>query len=87
MLAQLATLMRARAALRLKIRAISAEGRLSARFLSAMPFVLFAGIRLLSRNYFDDFLRSEAVVPILIYGCASLIVSNFIIYRMVNFKI
>ncbi len=87
LLAQLTTLMRARAALRLKIRAISAEGRLSAWFLSAMPFVLFAGIRLLSRSYFDDFLGSEALVPILIYGCASLIISNFIIYRMVNFRI
>ena len=87
LLAQLTTLMRARAALQLKIKAISAEGRLSAWFLSAMPFVLFGGIRLLSRSYFDDFLGSEALVPILIYGCASLIISNVIIYRMVNFRI
>ena len=86
-LARLTSLMRERAALQLKVSAVSAEGRLSAWFLSAMPFVLFGAIRLLSRGYFDEVTASPILAPALIYGSASLIVSNFIIYRMVHFKI
>src|SRR4029079_19345243 len=45
-LARLSSLLRQRTMLRLKVRAISAEGRLSAVFLTAMPFVLFAIVTL-----------------------------------------
>ncbi len=86
-LARLATLMRQRSTLRLKVKALSAEGRLSAWFLTAMPFVLYGVIRVLSNDYFGEFARSPLLVPALVYGWISLIVSNFIIYRMVNFKI
>jgi tight adherence protein B len=86
-LARLATLMRQRSTLQLKVKALSAEGRLSAWFLTAMPFVLYCVIRLLSRDYFAELPGSPIFVPALIYGGISLIISNIIIYRMVNFKI
>ena len=86
-LARLATLMRQRSTLQLKVKALSAEGRLSAWFLSAMPFILYGAIRLLSKDYFGELAGSPALVPALVYGGVSLVVSNFIIYRMVNFKI
>jgi tight adherence protein B len=86
-LARLATLMRQRSTLQLKVKALSAEGRLSAWFLSAMPFILYGAIRLLSKDYFGELAGSPALVPALIYGGVSLVVSNFIIYRMVNFRI
>jgi tight adherence protein B len=86
-LARLATLMRQRSMLRLKVKALSAEGRLSAWFLTAMPFILYGAIRLLSRDYFGELAGSPVLVPALIYGGISLVVSNLIIYRMVNFKI
>jgi tight adherence protein B len=86
-LARLATLMRQRSTLQLKVRALSAEGRLSAWFLSAMPFILYGAVRLLSRDYFGELAGSPVLVPALVYGGVSLVVSNFIIYRMVNFKI
>ncbi len=86
-LARLATLMRQRSMLQLKVRALSAEGRLSAWFLSAMPFILYGAIRLLSKDYFGELAGSPLLVPALVYGGISLVVSNFIIYRMVNFKI
>ena len=86
-LARLATLMRQRSTLQLKVKALSAEGRLSAWFLSAMPFILYGAVRLLSRDYFAELVGSPALVPALIYGGVSLVVSNFIIYRMVNFRI
>jgi tight adherence protein B len=86
-LARLATLMRQRSTLQLKVKALSAEGQLSAWFLTAMPFVLYCVVRLLSRDYFAELPGSPIFVPALIYGGISLIVSNIIIYRMVNFKI
>ena len=51
-LARLSTLMRQRSTLQLKVKALSAEGRLSAWFLTAMPFILYGVIRLLSKDYF-----------------------------------
>ena len=86
-LARLATLMRQRSTLQLKVRALSAEGRLSAWFLSAMPFILYGAVRLLSKDYFAELTGSAALVPALVYGGVSLVVSNLVIYRMVNFKI
>ena len=86
-LARLAMLMRQRSTLELKVKALSAEGRLSAWFLTAMPFILYGAIRLLSRDYFGELASSPALVPALVYGGVSLVVSNFIIYRMVNFRI
>ena len=86
-LARLATLMRERATLELKVKALSAEGRLSGWFLSAMPFVLYGAIRLLSKDYFGELTGSPALAPALIYGCASLLLSNLVIYRMVRFRI
>jgi tight adherence protein B len=86
-LARLATLMRQRSTLKLKVKALSAEGRLSAWFLTAMPFILYGAIRLLSRDYFGELAGSPVLVPALVYGWISLVVSNIIIYRMVNFKI
>jgi tight adherence protein B len=86
-LARLATLMRQRSTLELKVKALSAEGRLSAWILTAMPFILYGVIRLLSRDYFGELAASPVLVPALVYALISLIVSNIIIYRMVNFKI
>jgi tight adherence protein B len=86
-LARLATLMRQRSTLQLKVKALSAEGRLSAWFLSAMPFILYGAVRLLSKDYFAELTGSAALVPALVYGGVSLVVANFVIYRMVNFRI
>ena len=73
-LARLATLMRQRSTLQLKVKALSAEGRLSAWFLSAMPFILYGAIRLLSQDYFAELTGSPALVPALVYGGVSLVV-------------
>ena len=76
-----------RSTLELKVKALSAEGRLSAWFLTAMPFLLYGAIRLLSRDYFGELAESLILVPALVYASISLVASNIIIYRMVNFKI
>jgi tight adherence protein B len=86
-LARLSSLMRDRVNLRLKVKALSAEGRMSSYFLSAMPFVLFAAIQLMSKNYFEEVKGSAVLIPAIVYGAVSIVGSNFIIYKMVNFKV
>jgi tight adherence protein B len=86
-LSRLGRLLRARSILRLKVRAISAQGRLSAYLLSAMPFVLFGVITLLDPEYFYSVRNHPIVMPALFVGLTLLMVGNFIIYRMVNFKV
>jgi len=86
-LARLAILMRERITMAMKIKALSAEGRLSGWFLSAMPFVLFGVIQLLSKDYFSGLTESSALVPALIYGFTSVILANIVIYRMVHFRV
>jgi tight adherence protein B len=86
-LSRLARLLRERAMLRLKVRALSAEGRLSAVFLSAMPFVLFGIITFMQPDYFLSIRNHPITMPALILALCMLGVGNFIIYRMVNFKV
>jgi tight adherence protein B len=85
-LMRLSRLIRNRAKVQLKIRALTAEGRVSAKFLSAMPFVLFAVVSLISPSYFAEIRHHPVVVPALIYAGVSLLIGNIIMYRMVNFK-
>jgi tight adherence protein B len=85
-LARLSQLMRKRSEMRLKIRALSAEGRASAVFLSAFPFLLIIVISLFSPKYFDAVRLSQMFEPAVFIGLGLLAVGNLIMYRMVNFK-
>jgi tight adherence protein B len=85
-LSRLSRLLRNRSKLRLKIRALSAEGRVSAVVLSLMPFILFGGIGLISPSYFGEVRNDPLVMPALIYGGLSLLLGNIVMYRMVHFK-
>jgi tight adherence protein B len=85
-LSRLSRLLRNRTKLTLKIRALSADGRISALVLSLMPFILFGGICLISPGYFGEIKDHPLVGPALIYGALSLLIGNLVMYRMVNFK-
>jgi tight adherence protein B len=85
-LSRLSRLLRSRSKLRLKIRSLSAEGRVSAIVLSLMPFILFAGIALISPGYFGEIRNEGIVMPALIYGAISLLLGNIVMNRMVHFK-
>jgi tight adherence protein B len=85
-LTRLSRLLRSRAKVTLRIRALSAEGRMSARFLSLMPFFLVGIISLVSPSFFSEVRQSSVIEPALIYAAVSLLVGNIVMYRMVNFK-
>ena len=85
-LSRLSRMLRSRSKLRLRIRALSAEGRLSGVVLSLTPFILFALITLISPDYFFGVKDRPIAIPALIVGGLLLVIGNVTLYRMVNFK-
>ena len=86
-LTRLARLLREREMLRLKVKAITAEGRLSAIFLTLFPFLLFGVVNLVSPSFYGGVMDSPVITPAVIVGLSLLVVGNILIYRMVNFKV
>ncbi len=86
-LANLSKVIRERAMLRSKIKALSGEGRMSAIVLSVFPFLLAGVISLMAPDYYT----SVADSPIVRYGIGAALVlmaiGDYIMYRMVNFEI
>jgi len=85
-LSRLSKLMRSRSKMRLKINALSAEGRLSAIALTLLPFALFLIINFLSPAYYSTVRSSALLEPAIYLGLSLLVVGNIIMYRMVHFK-
>jgi tight adherence protein B len=85
-LSRLSKLLRSRTKLRLKIRSLSSEGRLSGVALSLAPFVLFGIITLISPEYFGA-VRNHPIIPLATGAALTLLaIGNIVMYRMVNFR-
>jgi tight adherence protein B len=70
-----------------KVRAISAEGRMSAMFLTAMPILLFMVLALLTPNYYGGiwgFSQTYWGFGFLLFWLVS---GNLLILKMVSFKV
>jgi tight adherence protein B len=85
-LSRLSKLMRSRSKMRLKVNALSAEGRLSAIALTVLPFALFVIINFLSPAYYSVVRGSPILEPAIYVGLFLLLVGNVVMYRMVHFK-
>ena len=78
---------RARLRMLRKARALSAEGRLSARVLAAMPFV-FAGLVFLSRpEFYLSAIDEPLFFPIVGAALGLELIGILIMYRLVNFHV
>jgi tight adherence protein B len=84
-LANLSSVLRERAKLRLKIRSLSAEGRLSAWMISAFPLVMFGILMLIAPSYYGDIWGSPIITPVFVIFGAWALLGDYIMYRMVNF--
>jgi tight adherence protein B len=85
-LERLSRLIRQRSKIRLKIRALTAEGRLSGIFLTVVPFVIFGAINVLAPSFYGEVKNHPATVPVLIFALVLLAIGNLVIRKMVNFK-
>jgi tight adherence protein B len=84
---RLATLLRERARMRAKAKALSSEGRWTALFLSALPFVMFALLMGINPGYYASMTDQTIVAPTLFVTFVWMVVGLFIINRMVNFRV
>jgi tight adherence protein B len=86
-LENLSGVIRQRFKMRRKIRALAAEGRASALILSSLPFLMFAVIQFLVPNFYASVWNEDITkVALSLAGCW-MGIGNFIMYRMVNFRI
>jgi len=86
-LTNLARVIRDRFKLRRKAKALSAEGRYSAIFLSFIPIALFGILWLISPSYYGLVWDNPIVKPVLALAVCWMALGNFIMYRMVKFNI
>jgi tight adherence protein B len=78
---------RERLKMRLKIKAMSAEGRISALMLSVLPFALFAILWVVAPNFYGEVWDQPFVKPALFAAAVWLAIGNIIMHRMVRFRI
>ncbi|RUU43083.1 type II secretion system F family protein [Mesorhizobium sp. M6A.T.Ce.TU.002.03.1.1] len=84
-LSNLASVLRERQKLRLKIRALSAEGRMSGWIISLFPLFMFGILMGIAPSYYGDVWDSPLIMPVfLVFGLWALL-GDVIMYRMVNF--
>ncbi|HEU4652176.1 MAG TPA: type II secretion system F family protein, partial [Croceibacterium sp.] len=86
-LENLAEVIRARASLYLKVRALSSEGRMTGRMLTVLPVAAFVGLFLVNPKFYLDVAQER----MFIVGAVGLIVMYlagfFMIRSMVNIKV
>lgn len=81
----LSTMIRDRAMLRNKIRAISAEGRITAIIMAAFPFLLYLMISTLVPTYFDPVWESGYGTTVVVSILALMSFGLLILYKLVKF--
>jgi tight adherence protein B len=86
-LQNLSSVIRQRFKMRRKIRALAAEGRISAMILSALPIGMFFVIQFIAPDFYGS-VWHEGLTKILLFSASGwMLVGNMIMFKMVNFKI
>jgi tight adherence protein B len=86
-LENLSSVIRQRFKMRRKIRALAAEGRISALILSSLPIIMFLIVQLIAPNFYGSVWNEDITKIILACAGAWMALGNFIMYQMVNFRI
>jgi len=86
-LSNLADVLRKRAQMKLKIRALSSESKASAYIIGALPFIVFVMIWMVSANYLSGFFHETRLMIAGIGGIVWMAIGGFIMARMVRFEI
>lgn len=85
-LSRLSSVMRDRATLRHKVKAMTAEARASAFFMTLLPIALVSVIMVLSPNYYGEVWDNPSFTTLLYVAAALLFTGNLIMRRMAQFK-
>ncbi len=86
-LSNLADVLRKRAQMKLKIRAMSSESKASAMIVGALPFIVFIMVWMINPQYMQNFFVDERLIVAGIGGLVWMGIGVFIMAKMVNFEI
>ncbi|MEM9053723.1 MAG: type II secretion system F family protein [Pseudomonadota bacterium] len=78
---------RQRQKMRLKIKAASSEGRMSALILTAAPFIVMGAMYMLTPSFYGDVIHVPAVQYTLGGALVWMAIGNFVMRKMTNFRI
>ena len=86
-LQNLSAVIRLRFKMRRKVKALAAEGRFSAILLSSVPIVLFVILRTIAPDFYTSVWHVDFTKYALAGAGAWMLAGNYVMYRMVSFKI
>jgi tight adherence protein B len=86
-LENLSATIRQRFKMRRKIRALAAEGKFSAFFLSGLPLAIFFLLGLVAPDFYGSIWDQRATKIGLGLACVWMTIGDLVMYRMVNFRI
>jgi len=84
-LTNLSSVLRERQKLKLKIRALSAEGRASAWIISLFPIVMFLILMIVAPSYYGKVWNNPLIQPVFLSFGIWALLGDYIMYRMVTF--
>ncbi len=86
-LSNLADVLRKRAQMKLKIRAMSSESKASAYIVGSLPFIVFGMIYWINPSYLGGFFTDDRLIMIGLGGAVWMSLGAFIMAKMVSFEI
>ena len=86
-LSNLADVLRKRAQMKLKIRAMSSESKASAYIVGSLPFIVFGLIYMINPDYIGGFFSDERLIVTGLGGLVWMGIGVFIMAKMVSFEI
>jgi tight adherence protein B len=86
-LSNLADVLRKRAQMKLKIRAMSSESKASAYIVGSLPFVVFTLVWMINPHYMQGFFTDQRLMVAGMGGIVWMGIGAFIMAKMVNFEI
>jgi tight adherence protein B len=86
-LANLATVLRQRGQMKLKIKAMSSESKASAYIVGSLPFIVFGMIWMINAGYMQNFFIDQRLMIAGIGGLLWMGIGAFIMAKMVSFEI
>ena len=86
-LSNLADVLRKRAQMKLKIRAMSSESKASAYIVGSLPFIVFTLVWMINTTYMQNFFVDQRLMVAGLGGLLWMGIGAFIMAKMVNFEI
>jgi len=86
-LSNLATVLRGRSQMKLKIKAMASESKASAYIVGSLPFIVFGLIMWISPGYMGNFFIDQRLIVAGVGGMIWMALGAFIMAKMINFEI